>query len=105
MSCAPRPENVRPNRSRCSVEEAPYLLGFVFFLSLSFFFLNRENNYVIDHYYCAGIVFVDGPAWTEQRKFCMQHLRKMGLGGDLMERIICEEVNDLMSEIKRRCAV
>jgi len=48
---------------------------------------------------------VDGPAWTEQRKFCMQHLRKMGLGGDLMERIISEEVNDLVPDIKRRCAV
>ncbi|XP_050428296.1 methyl farnesoate epoxidase-like [Adelges cooleyi] len=49
-----------------------------------------------------GIVFVDGPVWTEQRKFCMQHLRKMGLGGDLMERLISEEVNDLMLDIKKR---
>nr|QRY28570.1 cytochrome P450 CYP15A1 [Sitobion avenae] len=50
-----------------------------------------------------GIVFVDGPTWTEQRKFCMQHLRKMGFGGDLMERIIIEEVNDLMLDISRKC--
>jgi len=48
---------------------------------------------------------VDGPAWTEQRKFCMQHLRKMGFGGDLMERIIIEEVNDLMLDISRKCEV
>lgn len=48
---------------------------------------------------------MDGPTWTEQRKFCMQHLRKMGFGGDLMERIIIEEVNDLMLDISRKCEV
>lgn len=48
---------------------------------------------------------MDGPTWTEQRKFCMQHLRKKGFGGDLMERIIIEEVNDLMLDISRKCEV
>jgi len=48
---------------------------------------------------------VDGPTWNEQRKFCMQHLRKMGFGGDLMERIIIEEVNDIMLDISRKCEV
>lgn len=48
---------------------------------------------------------MDGPVWTEQRKFCMLHLRKMGFGGDLMERLISEEVNDLMLDIKKRCEV
>lgn len=43
--------------------------------------------------------------WTEQRKFCMQHLRKMGFGGDLMERLISEEVNDLILDIRRRSKV
>lgn len=52
-----------------------------------------------------GIVFVDGPAWTEQKKFCMQHLRKMGFGGDMMERLITEEVDDLILDIKRKCEV
>lgn len=48
---------------------------------------------------------MDGPTWNEQRKFCMQHLRKMGFGGDLMERIIIEEVNDIMLDISRKCEV
>ncbi|KAL5237917.1 hypothetical protein ACI65C_005327 [Semiaphis heraclei] len=46
-----------------------------------------------------GIVFVDGPTWNDQKKFCTQHLRKKGFGGDLMEKIIIEEVNDLMVDI------
>ncbi|XP_025207305.1 methyl farnesoate epoxidase-like [Melanaphis sacchari] len=50
-----------------------------------------------------GIVFVDGPTWTVQRKFCMQHLRKMGFGGDLMEKIVIEEVNDLVIDITSKC--
>lgn len=48
---------------------------------------------------------MDGPAWIEQKKFFMQHLRKMGLGGDVMEKHISEEVNDLMLDIRRRCEV
>ncbi|XP_027842396.2 methyl farnesoate epoxidase-like [Aphis gossypii] len=50
-----------------------------------------------------GVVFVDGPTWIEQRKFCMQHLRKMGFDGDLMEKIVVEEVNDLMIDITNKC--
>lgn len=48
---------------------------------------------------------MDGPTWVEQRKFCMQHLRKMGFGGDLMEKIVIEEVNDLMINITNKCEV
>ncbi|XP_022181369.1 methyl farnesoate epoxidase-like [Myzus persicae] len=49
-----------------------------------------------------GIAFVDGPMWTAQRKFCMQHLRKLGLDGNAMEKIIIEEVNDFVLDITRR---
>ncbi|XP_050521557.1 methyl farnesoate epoxidase-like isoform X3 [Daktulosphaira vitifoliae] len=49
-----------------------------------------------------GIVFVDGPMWTEQRKFCMQHLRKMGFGSISMEKLINEEVNNLLLDLIRR---
>lgn len=48
---------------------------------------------------------MDGPAWTEQKKFCMQQLRKMGFGSDSMEKHIIEEVNDLILDIRRRCEV
>jgi len=43
--------------------------------------------------------------WTEQRKFCMRHLRKIGFCGDVMEKIITEEVNDLILEITRKYEV
>ncbi|XP_060857669.1 methyl farnesoate epoxidase-like [Metopolophium dirhodum] len=49
-----------------------------------------------------GIVFVDGPMWTEQRKFCMRHLRQLGFCGDVMEKIVIEEVNDLILDITRK---
>ncbi|XP_029348013.1 methyl farnesoate epoxidase-like isoform X2 [Acyrthosiphon pisum] len=49
-----------------------------------------------------GIVFVDGPMWTEQRKFCMRHLQKLGFCGDVMEKIVIEEVNDLVLDITRK---
>lgn len=52
-----------------------------------------------------GIVFVDGDAWTEQRKFFMQHLRKMGFDGDLMEKLVIEEVDDLIKDIKKKSEV
>jgi methyl farnesoate epoxidase/farnesoate epoxidase len=50
-------------------------------------------------------VFVDGPEWTEQKKFCMQHLRKKGFGGDLMEKLISEEVDDLILHLNKRYEV
>ncbi|KAJ9576496.1 hypothetical protein L9F63_025606, partial [Diploptera punctata] len=37
-----------------------------------------------------GVVFTDGPVWQEQRRFCMQHLRKLGLGSRSMEAHIEE---------------
>lgn len=48
---------------------------------------------------------MDGGAWIEQKKFFMQHLRKMGFGSDLMEKYIIEEVNDLILDIKKRSEV
>lgn len=35
----------------------------------------------------------------------MQHLRKKGFGGDLMERLINDEVNELILNLTKRCEV
>jgi len=43
--------------------------------------------------------------WTAQRKFCVQHLRKLGFCGDVMEKNIIEEVNDLILNITRKYEV
>lgn len=48
---------------------------------------------------------MDGSAWIEQKKFFMQHLRKMGFGSNSMEKYIIEEVNDLILDIKKRSEV
>lgn len=53
-----------------------------------------------------GIVFVDGPRWVEQKKFCMEHLRRRrGYGNQLMEILIHDEVEELILSISNRCAV
>lgn len=51
------------------------------------------------------MVFVDGPEWKEQKMFFMQHLRKLGFGGNLMEALVAEEVDDLILNIERKCEV
>lgn len=48
---------------------------------------------------------MDGPMWTTQRKFLMRYLRRMGLGGNVTEAFINEEVDDLMINIKKKCQV
>jgi methyl farnesoate epoxidase/farnesoate epoxidase len=52
---------------------------------------------------CAlGVVFTDGTRWQEQRRFSTRHLRNLGLAGDAMERIISEEVEDLVQSIHKK---
>lgn len=43
--------------------------------------------------------------WTTQRKFLMRHLKRMGLGGNITEAFINEEVDDLMLDIKKKSEV
>nr|WGW06502.1 CYP15A1 [Blattella germanica] len=50
-----------------------------------------------------GVVFTEGPMWQEQRRFCVQHLRKLGLGTRSMEMNIEEEANDLVALFRKKC--
>ncbi|XP_014242400.1 methyl farnesoate epoxidase-like isoform X2 [Cimex lectularius] len=47
-----------------------------------------------------GIVFVDGPFFNEQKKFCMKHLKSFGLNRSIMEDRITVETTELIAAIK-----
>ncbi|XP_049963436.1 methyl farnesoate epoxidase-like isoform X2 [Schistocerca serialis cubense] len=47
-----------------------------------------------------GMLFNDGPAWVQQRRFTLRHLRDFGFGKLSMEGRILEEVEDLLSSIR-----
>ncbi|XP_069672288.1 methyl farnesoate epoxidase-like [Periplaneta americana] len=52
-----------------------------------------------------GILFSDGPLWTEQRRFTLRHLRDFGFGKHTMEEAIVEEVEDLVTDIRKQKVV
>ncbi|XP_018325317.1 methyl farnesoate epoxidase-like [Agrilus planipennis] len=51
-----------------------------------------------------GIALSDGEFWKGQRKFCMQYLRKFGLGRKDMELIVFEEARELVDCLRSKCA-
>jgi hypothetical protein len=48
-----------------------------------------------------GVFFSDGPFWIEQRRFALQHLRDLGFGRRIMVASICEEVEDVIKELRQ----
>ena len=54
--------------------------------------LTRGGNY--------GIVFTNGPLWKEHRRFALKVLRDFGLGKNLMEEKILNEVTAMVSDIR-----
>jgi methyl farnesoate epoxidase/farnesoate epoxidase len=58
---------------------------------------------ITDIFTISGVVFTDGPLWQEQRRFCLQHLRKLGLGKRSMDEQIEAEVQDLVATLQRKC--
>ncbi|XP_069701115.1 methyl farnesoate epoxidase-like isoform X2 [Periplaneta americana] len=50
-----------------------------------------------------GVVFTDGPGWLEQRRFCLRHLRKFGLGKRSMEAQIETEAGELVQSLRIQC--
>jgi hypothetical protein len=43
-----------------------------------------------------GITFTDGRFWQEHRSFAVRHLRRIGLGKELMEDMIVDELQELI---------
>jgi len=51
------------------------------------------------------MIFIQGEAWKEQRRFSIRHLRDFGFGKQAkMESIIHEELNELMSRLRQNMA-
>uniref|UniRef100_A0A1I7ZFA1 Cytochrome P450 n=1 Tax=Steinernema glaseri TaxID=37863 RepID=A0A1I7ZFA1_9BILA len=47
-----------------------------------------------------GIVFSEGPGWQEQRRFSLQVLRNFGVGRNLMQERILEELQYRFSDLE-----
>ncbi|CAG9864107.1 unnamed protein product [Phyllotreta striolata] len=47
-----------------------------------------------------GITITDGALWKTQRSFVTTHLRNLGFGKKPMERMVREEINDLLAILK-----
>lgn len=47
----------------------------------------------------AGIVFTDGPLWKEQRKFAIKVLRDFGLGRNVMQERVLDEVSHFIKDM------
>uniref|UniRef100_A0A914YAS5 Cytochrome P450 n=1 Tax=Panagrolaimus superbus TaxID=310955 RepID=A0A914YAS5_9BILA len=48
----------------------------------------------------AGIVFTDGPLWKEQRRFAIKVLKEFGLGRNLMQERVLDEVSHFIKDIR-----
>ena len=49
-----------------------------------------------------GIIFTDGEVWREIRRFSLHTLRDFGLGRNLMQERILDEVSQMISSIKQK---
>uniref|UniRef100_A0A914YUU5 Cytochrome P450 n=1 Tax=Panagrolaimus superbus TaxID=310955 RepID=A0A914YUU5_9BILA len=47
-----------------------------------------------------GLIFTDGPIWREHRRFALHVLRDFGMGKNLMQERVLDEVSILIDEIK-----
>ena len=63
----------------------------------------HDNVHYNWHFYHLGVVFTDGPLWQEQRRFCLQHLRKLGLGRRSVDEQIEAEAQDLVVTLQSKC--
>lgn len=48
-----------------------------------------------------GLIFTDGPLWREHRRFSLQTLRDFGMGKNLMQERVLDEVAVLIDEVKK----
>uniref|UniRef100_A0A914YY87 Cytochrome P450 n=1 Tax=Panagrolaimus superbus TaxID=310955 RepID=A0A914YY87_9BILA len=47
-----------------------------------------------------GLIFTDGPRWIEQRRFALKILRDFGMGKNLMQEKVLDEVTILIQSVK-----
>uniref|UniRef100_A0A3P9N872 Cytochrome P450, family 2, subfamily N, polypeptide 13 n=1 Tax=Poecilia reticulata TaxID=8081 RepID=A0A3P9N872_POERE len=66
-------------------------------------FVDRPYDAVADRFYTepsAGLFLSNGEKWKRQRRFALSALRNFGLGKNMMELSICEEIRHLQEEIE-----
>ncbi|CAD1479939.1 unnamed protein product, partial [Heterotrigona itama] len=51
-----------------------------------------------------GILFTDGPTWSQCRRFTMRHLRNFGLGQSIMEKQLTVEAENLTNHLRHASA-
>ena len=67
-------------------------------------FTGRSDNYIIlyrSFLKKLGVIFNEGAAWQEHRRFTLRHLRDLGFGTNTMEISVLEEFEHLAKEMER----
>lgn len=64
--------------------------------------LYRTGNLVVDQAGMKGLLSLDGQAWIDNRRFCLQVLRDLGFGKTALEEQLKEEAGYLVSKISER---
>ncbi|XP_074523689.1 cytochrome P450 2J4-like [Halichoeres trimaculatus] len=67
-------------------------------------FVDRPSDAVQDRLYSGssgGLFMSNGETWKRQRRFALSTLRSFGLGKNMMEQSICEEIRHLQEEIEK----
>ncbi|KAF1750520.1 hypothetical protein GCK72_017070 [Caenorhabditis remanei] len=72
-------------------------------------FVKNGNNYknrllppLFEHFNAGfGLLFANGEIWTEMRRFTMLTLRNMGVGRDIMEQRVLEEIDARCAELNK----
>ncbi|XP_042145607.1 cytochrome P450 2C28 [Ixodes scapularis] len=61
--------------------------------------LYRPSDWILTHSGVVGVATINGKAWVDNRRFCMQVLRDLGVGKKSMEKHIQEESQYLVEKI------
>ncbi|KAL7396454.1 hypothetical protein ABVT39_006003 [Epinephelus coioides] len=67
-------------------------------------FVDRPYNAITERFYSGesgGLFVSNGEPWKRQRRFVTSTLRTFGLGKNIMEQSICEEIRHMQEEIEK----
>ncbi|KAM9385851.1 uncharacterized protein KZ484_007430 [Pholidichthys leucotaenia] len=68
-------------------------------------FVDRPYSPINERFYLGtsgGLFMSNGEKWKKQRRFALSTLRNFGLGKNLMEQCICEELRYLLEDIEQK---
>ncbi|XP_041862605.1 cytochrome P450 2J4-like [Melanotaenia boesemani] len=67
-------------------------------------FVDRPQSAIVDRVYYGltnGLFMSNGETWKKQRRFALSTLRNFGLGKNILEQSMCEEIRYLQEEIRK----